>query len=96
MADSWPINRAQEITMNIRDQLEGVARSVPIWLVVAGGVGGAIIALGNLVSLSQAISAGRTGFDLLWPLLALAFGVGLAAYFGYLGALKARLKRERR
>jgi hypothetical protein len=58
-----------------------------------GGLGGLAIAAGNILSLSQAISEGRIGLDLVWPLLALVFGVLLAAYFGYLALLKMKLKR---
>ena len=79
--------------MSLRDQLKGVAESIPGWVVLFGGMGGALIALGNLISLFQAINAGGTGFA--WPLFALAFGVLLAGYFGYLALLKARLKRNR-
>ena len=82
--------------MSIHEQLEGVARSVSIWLMLFGGLGGAAIAIGNLVSLYQAISDGRAGLSLLWPVVAIIFGLGLAGYFGYLALLKARLKRERR
>ena len=81
--------------MSIREQLEGVAATVPMWLVIAGGVGGALIAIGNLVSLRSAMAEGRSGFELAGPVLAIAFGALLAAYFGYLGHLKERMKRDR-
>jgi hypothetical protein len=64
--------------------------------VVFGGFGGVAIAAGNFVSLSQAISEGRAGLDLVWPLLALVFGLLLAGYFGYLALLKSKLKRAGR
>ena len=79
--------------MSIRDQLQGVAATVPMWLVIAGGVGGALIAIGNLVSLKSAMAEGRSGLELAWPILAMAFGALLAVYFGYLGHLKERMKR---
>jgi hypothetical protein len=82
--------------MSIRQQLEGVAHSVPGWLLLFGGLGGVAIAAGNVVSLSRAISVGRTGFDLAWPVIALIFGLGLAGYLGYLALLRARVRRERR
>jgi hypothetical protein len=60
-----------------------------------GGIGGVLIALRNIIAIYQAVSEGQAGLDLIWPLLALLFGLGLAGYFGYLALLKARLKRER-
>jgi hypothetical protein len=78
-------------SMSLRDQLEGVAESIPGWAVLLGGVGGALIALGNLVSMSRAIGAGQSGIDLIWPILAIAFGLALAGYFGYIAMLKTRL-----
>jgi hypothetical protein len=85
-----------EESVILHEQLEGVAKSVSIWLVLLGGLGGVAIAAGNIMSLSQAISDGRTGLNLVWPLLALAFGAGLGLYFGYIALLKARLKRDGR
>ena len=61
-----------------------------------GGLGGVAIAAGNIFSLWQTISEDRIGLDLVWPVLALIFGVLLAAYFGYIALLKARLGRQRR
>lgn len=81
--------------MSLRDQLEGVAESIPGWVVLFGGVGGALIALGNLLSLWQGLSAGESGAGFAWQLFALAVGALLAGYFGYLAALKARLRRNR-
>jgi hypothetical protein len=80
----------------LREQLESVAASVPRWLMAAGGIGGVLISLGELVSLKGALAEGRTGFDLGWPAFGIAFGVALAIYFGYLWELKKRLERERR
>jgi hypothetical protein len=81
--------------MSLRDQLEGVAETIPGWVVLLGGVGGALIALANLISLLQAINAGQSVTGFAWPLFALAFGALLAGYFGYLAVLQARLKRDR-
>ncbi len=78
----------------IREQLHGVAAAISVKLLLLGGGGGVLIVIGNIVSLSQAISAGRTGSDLLWPVLGLAFGALLTGYFGYLGILKSKLKRN--
>jgi hypothetical protein len=77
-------------SMSLRDQLEGVAESIPGWVVLLGGVGGVVIALGNLVSLSRAMAEGQSGTDLIWPVLAITFGLVLAGYFGYIALLKAR------
>ena len=82
--------------MSIREQLEGVAQSVSIWLVVFGGIGGVLIAAANIISISQAFLEGRAGLNLVWPFLALIFGLGLAGYFGYIALLKAKLKQGRR
>jgi hypothetical protein len=77
--------------MSLRDQLEGVAESIPGWVVLLGGVGGALIALGNIVTLSRALGEDQSGTDLIWPIIAIAFGAGLTGYFGYIALLKARL-----
>ena len=82
--------------MSIREQIEGVAQSVSIWLILFGGVGGAVIALGNIISISNAVSEGSAGLNLVGSLIALIFGLGLAGYFSYLALIRARLKRERR
>jgi hypothetical protein len=82
--------------MSLRNQLEGVAQSVSIWLVLFGGIGGVLIAAANIISVSRTISAGRAGLNLAWPLVALIFGLGLAGYFGYLALLKIRQKWGRR
>jgi hypothetical protein len=82
--------------MSIREQLEGVAQSVSIWLVLFGGIGGVLIAAANIVSMSQTISEGRAGLNLVWPFIALIFGLGLAGYFGYIALLKAKMKQGRR
>ena len=82
--------------MSIREQLEGVAQSVSIWLVLFGGIGGVVIAAANAISISQTISEGRAGLNLVWPFLAFIFGLGLAGYFGYIALLKARLTQRRR
>jgi hypothetical protein len=82
--------------MSIREQLEGVAQSVSIWLVLFGGIGGVLIAAANIVSMSQTISEGRAGLNLVWPLIALIFGLGLAGYFGYIALLKVKLTQRRR
>jgi len=76
--------------MSLHQQLEAVAQSIPMWLIIFGHVGGLAIALGNIYSLAQ---EERSGIDLLWPLLAIAFGLGLAAYFTYLAVLKVKRGR---
>jgi hypothetical protein len=81
--------------MSLREQLEGVAETVPVWLVLAGGIGGLLIALRNIISLTNAIETGGSGFDVAWPVFAIAFGLLLSGYFAYLAFLKRKLKRER-
>jgi hypothetical protein len=80
----------------LREQLESVAAVIPGWLMLAGGLGGILIVIGNIVSLANAIAERGSGFDLAWPVLAIAFGALLAVYFGYLAILKASLKRDAR
>jgi hypothetical protein len=81
--------------MNIHEQLAGVAKSVSIWLVLFGGIGGVLISLRNIIAIYQAVAEGQAGLDLIWPFLALIIGLGLAGYFGYIALLKARLKKGR-
>jgi hypothetical protein len=80
----------------LREQFEGIARTLPFTLIVIGGGGGALIALANLIRLAQALRQGEPAGDLLWPLLSLAVGALLAAYFGYLATLKRALRRDGR
>jgi hypothetical protein len=87
------LQRSEErITVN--EQLHSVAASISVTLLVLGGAGGALMVIGNIVSLADAISNGHTGSNLYGSVLALAFGLLLTAYFSYLGILKARLKRN--
>jgi hypothetical protein len=80
--------------VTVGEQLQSVATSISVWLLVLGGVGGALMVIGNIVSLADAISHGRSGTDLYGSVLALAFGLLLTGYFSYLGILKAKLKRD--
>ena len=78
----------------MREQLQGVAAAISGKILLLGGIGGALMIVGNVVSLAEAISEGHTGSDLLGPVFLLAFGVLLTGYFGYLAVLKAKLKRN--
>jgi hypothetical protein len=55
-----------------------------------------VIALGNIISIYNAISEGSAGLNVVGPFIALIFGLLLAGYFGYLALIRARLKREGR
>ena len=48
----------------LREQFEGIARTLPFTLIVIGGGGGALIALANLIRLAQALRQGEPAGDL--------------------------------
>lgn len=79
----------------LHDQIVGVAASVSTVPVVLGGAGGALVAAANIKSLVLELSEGSIGVDLIWRLLAIAVGLALAGYFGYLAILKRRLRQRR-
>jgi hypothetical protein len=80
--------------VTLHEQIVGVAAAIGTLPVALGGMGGVLIAAANFKSLVLAFSEGSVGFDLVWSVLGLLVGVGLAGYFGYLGVLKRKLKRK--
>jgi hypothetical protein len=77
-----------------REQLENTARTLPIALMALGGGGGALIFIGNLVNLIGPSPSGAPGRNLAWTLISLLVGALLSGYFGYLGILRSRLRRN--
>jgi hypothetical protein len=75
-----------------REQFENIARTLPVFLIVLGCGGGILIALGNLVRLSDAMAAG--GRELASTLIAVLIGVLLGGYFGYLAILRRQMSRN--
>jgi hypothetical protein len=77
-----------------REQLENTARTLPVVLLALGGGGGALIFIGNLVNLAGPTPAGGADRSQAWTLISLLVGALLTGYFGYLGILRYRLRRN--
>jgi hypothetical protein len=78
----------------IRERLEPTARTLPVALLALGGGGGILIFIGNLVNLAGPSPAGGPGRSLALTLISLLVGALLTGYFGYLGILRYRLRRN--
>jgi hypothetical protein len=79
---------------SLHEQIFGVAAVIGNFHVAMGGVGGVLIALSNIKTIAESLSAGQADPQLIWPAIGLLIGVLMASYFGYLALLKRKLKRK--
>jgi hypothetical protein len=85
--------RADERT-TLHEQLFGVAAVISNFNLGAGGLGGFLVAVSNIKTIAEGLSAGQSITDLYWSAFGLLAGIVLASYFAYLTVLKRRLKRK--
>ena len=81
----------QRITQ--RELLEKVAVNTPLWLLIVGLAGGAIMILGAMLGLVDAVIEPRGGGRWIQPLFTLIGGGILLAYFIYLARLRGKQSR---
>ena len=70
-----------EQRIKLGDQIRNLAKAMPDKLLLIGGAGGALMIIGNLMVVADAIHDGHWGGHLVWTALSLLVGGLLTGYF---------------
>lgn len=97
-AERFGSNRPERTDERITfgEQLQRIAGAISGKVLLVGGIGGAMMIIGNLMTMVDAISEGRAGIAVYGPAVGLIFGVLLTSYFGYLANLRRKLQHSAR
>jgi amino acid transporter len=72
------------------EQFQRIATSVSPKVLWLGGVGGVLMIVGNLMTVFDPLSEGRTVSTFPWQLFGVLVGAALTGYFVYLGILRRK------